>query len=114
MDSENLITRKKFLYQAGMMGAAVAMASLTGEAKNLIQDGKKVRLGLIGCGSVSGVYLPHLTKCPYVEVVSVCDIIPERAKNRAAQFNVPNHYPSIEKMLAGAQFDLLVNTTDIL
>jgi predicted dehydrogenase len=113
MDSEKLITRKKFLYQAGVMGAAVAMASLTGEAKDLGQDGKKIRVGLIGCGNVSGVYLPHLTKSPYVEVVGVCDIIPERAKKRADEFNIPNHYPSIDKMLAGAQFDLLVNTTDM-
>lgn len=46
-------------------------------------QGKKVRIGLIGCGSVSGVYLPHLANSPYVEVVSVCDIKPERAKARA-------------------------------
>jgi predicted dehydrogenase len=78
-----------------------------------MQGGKKIRLGLIGCGSVSGVYLPHLTKSPYVEVVSLCDIISERAKKRAEEFNVANHYPSIEKMLAGAPFDLLVNTTDM-
>lgn len=113
MDFENSITRKKFLYQAGMMGAAVALSSLTSEAKNLMQDGKKIRIGLIGCGSVSGVYLPHLRSNPYVEVISVCDIIPERAKNRAEEFNVRNQYPSIEKMLAGAPFDLLVNTTDM-
>lgn len=113
MNSENSIARRKFLYQAGMMGAAVAIASLTSEAKNMMQGGKKIRLGLIGCGSVSGVYLPHLTKSPYVEVVSVCDIIPERAKKRAAEFNVPNQYPSIEEMLAGAPFKLLVNTTDM-
>ncbi|HEU5148258.1 MAG TPA: Gfo/Idh/MocA family oxidoreductase, partial [Chryseosolibacter sp.] len=59
------------------------------------------------------VYLPHLSKSPYVELISACDIIPERAKKRAAEHNIPNQYPSIEKMLAGAPFDLLVNTTDM-
>lgn len=112
MNSENLISRKKFLYQAGMLGAAT-MASMIGQAKDLAQDGKKIRIGLIGCGSVSGQYLPHLSKSPYVELVSVCDIIPERAKKASEKYNIPNYYPSIEKMLAGAKFDLLVNTTDM-
>src|SRR5437899_2472067 len=74
---------------------------------------KKTRIGIIGCGSVSGVYLPHLSNCPYAELVSACDIKPERAKARAEQFKIPNQYPHIDKMLTGAAFDLLVNTTDM-
>jgi predicted dehydrogenase len=74
---------------------------------------QKIRVGIIGCGSVSGAYLPHLLKCPFVEVVSACDIIPERAEERGNRFNIPNRYPHIEKMLQGAEFDLLVNTTDM-
>lgn len=108
----NLLTRKKFLHQVGLLGAAT-VASLTVNARSLVQDGKKIRVGLIGCGSVSGVYLPHLTKSPYVEMVSACDIIPEKAKLAAAKYNIPHYYPSIEKMLTGAPFDLLVNTTDM-
>ena len=45
---------------------------------------KRIRTAVIGCGSVSGQYLPVLTKCPYVEVVSVCDIKPARAKKHRA------------------------------
>lgn len=74
---------------------------------------KKVKVGVIGCGSVSGQYLPHLAKCPFAEVVSACDIRPERAKQRAEQFKIPNQYPNIDDMLAGAAFDLLVNLTDM-
>jgi predicted dehydrogenase len=95
------------------MLAAGTMATMVGQARGLAQDGKKIRIGIIGCGSVSGVYLPHLTKSPYVEVVSACDIIIERAQKRAKEFNIPNVYPSIEKMLAGAPFDLMVTTTDM-
>ena len=68
---------------------------------------------MIGCGSVSGQYLPVLTKCPYVEVVSVCDIKPERAKKRAEQFNVPHWYPHIDKLLAGEPFDFMITLTDM-
>ena len=74
---------------------------------------KKIRVAVIGCGSVSGVYLPHLTASPYVEVVSVCDILPDRAAKRAAEFRVPNQYADIGSMLAGVPFDLMVNLTDM-
>jgi predicted dehydrogenase len=94
-----------------MAGAAVLLSSLEGFA--LTKPDKKTRVAIIGCGSVSGVYLPHLSKSPYVELVSACDIIPERAEKRAKEFNIPNHYPHIDKQLAGPAFDLLVVTTDM-
>jgi predicted dehydrogenase len=93
--------------------AATGSAAILGAATAADPPAKKIRVGVIGCGSVSGVYLPHLTKCPFVEVVSTCDIKPERAAKRATAFKVPNQYPSIEAMLAGAAFDLLVNLTDM-
>ena len=89
-------------------GAAVGVAGLVGAA-----EPAKVKVGVIGCGSVSHSYLPHLSKCPHVELVSACDIIAERAKAQAEKFKIPNHYPHIDKMLAGAAFDLLVNLTDM-
>ena len=73
----------------------------------------RIRTGVIGCGSVSGSYLPVLSKCPYVEVVSLCDIRPERARKRAEKFKVAHHYPHIDKMLAGEPFDFLITLTDM-
>ena len=105
------ISRQQFLQSTAMAGAAMLLTSLEGLAS--ITQNKKIKVALIGCGSVSGVYLPHLTKSPYVEMVSCCDIIYDRAKNRAKEFNIPNHYPHIDKLLAGAPFDLLVTTTDM-
>ena len=107
----NEITRKDFLHRTTMAGVAVLLSSLQGFA--LGKKAGKVKVAVIGCGSVSGQYLPHLSKSQYVEVVSCCDIVYERAKNRAKEFNVPNHYPHIDKMLAGASFDLMVNLTDM-
>ncbi len=74
---------------------------------------KRIRTGLIGCGSVSGSYLPVLTKCPYVEVVSLCDIRPERARQPAEQFKVAHQCPHIDQMLAGEPFDFLIDLTDM-
>ena len=102
------IDRRTFVGQSAAAGAALALSGIgfSGETK-------RVRVGVIGCGSVSNSYLPHLTKCPHAEVVSLCDIRPERAEKQAKQFKVTNHYPHIDKMLGGVPFDLLVNLTDM-
>lgn len=107
----NKYNRHEFLQRTAMASAALLLSSLEGFALTTPQ--KKIKVALIGCGSVSGQYLPHLAKSPYVELVSVCDIIYERAQKRAAEYKVPNHYPHIDKLLAGPAFDLLVNTTDM-
>lgn len=104
------IDRRTFVSQAATAGAALTLAALPTPAAD---PPKRVRVGVIGCGSVSGVYLPQLAKSTFVELVSTCDIIPERAKRRAEAFKVPNHYPHINEMLKGPEFDLLVNLTDM-
>jgi predicted dehydrogenase len=107
--SHERINRRAFVGQGIVAGAVLTAGLSSGEEKKP----KRVRVGVIGCGSVSHQYLPHLSKCPHVELVSACDIIPERVKAQATKFKVPNQYPDIDKMLAGAAFDLLVNLTDM-
>jgi predicted dehydrogenase len=106
----NTISRQQFLERSAMAAAALLLSSLRSFAAT---EQKKIKLGIIGCGSVSTQYLPHLSKSPFVELVSVCDIILERAVTRAKEYAVPNYYPHIDKMLAGAKFDLLVNLTNM-
>ena len=106
----NTLSRQAFLQQTTLAGAAVLLSSLKSLASI---NQKKIRIGIIGCGSVSTQYLPHLSKSPYAELVSACDIIPERAKKRAEEYNIPNVYPHIDQLLTGPAFDLLVNLTDM-
>ena len=111
MNTSSALTRRDFTKTTLLAGAALA----SGAAGTLAADApaKRIRTGLIGCGSVSNQYLPQLTNCPFVEVVSLCDIKPERAKRQAERFKVAHHYPNIEAMLAGEPFDFLVDTTDM-
>lgn len=106
------LNRRHFVKHSATAGAALAVS---GFPSAICADDKprRIKVGVIGCGSVSGVYLPQLSKCPYVDLVSTCDIIPERAEGRAKQFHIAHHYPHIDKMLAGAAFDLLVTLTDM-
>ncbi len=108
-ESSSLLNRRQFAKTSLLAGAAV----VTGAAAVQAQQPKRIRTGLIGCGSVSNSYLPVLTKCPYVEVVSLCDIRPERARNRAEQFKIAHHYPHIDDMLKGEPFEFLIDLTDM-
>lgn len=91
-----------------MAGAGVCFISAGADA-----PAKRIRAGVIGCGSVSGSYLPVLAECPFVEVVSLCDMRPERADRRGEEFGVARRYADLGAMLAGEPFDLLVNLTDM-
>lgn len=105
-----VMNRREFTKTAVLAGTALAASTLPSFGADAP---KRIRTGVIGCGSVSHSYLPVLEKCPYVEVVSLCDIKPERAKAQAERYQVANHYPNIDAMLAGVPFDFLVNLTDM-
>jgi predicted dehydrogenase len=103
------LSRRDFAKTTLLSTAAVAAGALTARCA----EPRRIRTGVIGCGSVSGSYLPVLTKSPFVEVVSVCDIRPERARRRAEEFRISQHYPHIDRMLAGEPFEFLINLTDM-
>ncbi len=110
--------RRGFMQRGVMAGMAAAVGPFiaTGSSRSSsAQDSgaRRIRVGVIGCGSVSGSYLPALKQSPYVEVVSLCDIKPERAKQRAEQFQVANPYPHIDAMLNGVPFELMIVLTDM-
>lgn len=112
MQKEN-ISRKDFIQKSSAIMVGAMLSPFIAEAGLLFNQGKKVKIGLIGCGSVSGMYLPHLSKSPHVELVSVCDIIPERATRAAQKYNVPNSFNHVDQLLAGPAFDLMVNLTNM-
>src|SRR5262249_19095124 len=103
--------RREFIQTSGMAVGALALGTWRATADD--KPKKKIRVGIIGCGSVSRLYFPNLSECSYAEIVSACDIIPKRVADRAAKFKVPNQYLHIDQMLTGADFDLLVNLTDM-
>ncbi len=57
-----------------------------------------VRFAVIGCGRISEVHLKALSEAKNAQLCAVCDIIEEKAKKRALEYNVP-YYLDIETML---------------
>ena len=107
----NHLTRQAFIQRTTLAAVGAFLSSLPTFASD--KPDKKIKVAIIGCGSVSGQYLPHLSRSPYVELVSVCDIKYDRAQQRAKEFNVPNSFPHIDALLKGPAFDLLLTLTDM-
>ena len=108
---EHSNTRREFLLKTSVAGSAILLSALEGWA---LGEERKLRIGLIGCGSVSNRYIVHLKTSPLLEIVSLCDIIYDRATGQNAQYALnAATYPNIDAMLAGVPFDLLVTTTDM-
>lgn len=106
------ISREHFLKVTGMAGVAVLLSSL--ESWAISSDIKKLRVAVIGCGSVSNRYIPQLLSSAMIEVVSLCDIKYERAIAINKQYNVKAQtYPHIDAMLKGVPFDMMVTLTDM-
>src|SRR6476619_6317035 len=107
----NDLSRKKFLQYTASAGAAVLLSSLEGFAK---ERADKLRVAVIGCGSVSGSYIPKLQTSDVIEIVSLCDIKYDRALERNKTFSVnAKTYPNIDAMLQGVPFDMMVTLTDM-
>ena len=106
------MSRLQFLNIAAATGAATLLSSLESLAMN--NDTKKIRVAIIGCGSVSNRYIPHLQSSALIEIVSLCDIRYERAVAQNEQYKVKAAtYPDIEAMLKGVAFDMMVTLTDM-
>jgi predicted dehydrogenase len=105
--------RRRFIQDAAILGAAATAGAWANAAFAQERAAKRIKVGVIGCGSVSTKYFPHLSASPFVELVSACDIKPDRAKRAAEKHKIANQYPHIDAMLGGVTFDLLVNLTDM-
>lgn len=73
---------------------------------------KPVKVALIGCGSISGIYLTNITKVfKEVELAGVCDLIPERAEYAQKEYNVPKIYPTMYDAFADPEVEIVLNLT---
>lgn len=73
---------------------------------------KKLRVGIVGIGKISGIYLQNLTGmfADRVSVVAVADLIKERAEEAAAQ-HPPMKAMSVDELMKSPEVDLVLNLT---
>ena len=110
--NNNNISREAFLKTT--VTASLALFTSSMESMALNYQNKKLRVAIIGCGSVSNRYIPHLQTSSMIEIVALCDIIIDRALSQNKLYNVnATTYDNIDAMLKGVPFDMMVTLTDM-
>lgn len=69
-----------------------------------------MRVGVIGCGTISSVYLRNCRAFENLEVVAVADIDEQRARQQAERFDVPRVL-SVDELLASPDVDVVLDLT---
>jgi predicted dehydrogenase len=69
-----------------------------------------MKVGIVGCGNISPVYLRVAQRFPEIEVVAVADALPELAQERAAQFGIP-HVLEVDALLQHPDIEVVLNLT---
>lgn len=68
---------------------------------------KKVRIGVVGAGSISESHLSSYKNNPEVELIAICDLNEGRAKDKAAKYGIPNVYTDYHALLANPDVDAI-------
>jgi len=71
---------------------------------------KKTRIGIIGCGNISGNYLTNAKNFPILDMAVCADIDVERARAKAKEFNVPKAC-SVDELLRDDSIEIIINLT---
>lgn len=71
---------------------------------------ERVRVGVIGCGAISGAYLGMARNFPLVEIAACADINLDAARAKAAEFGIARAC-SVDELLADASIEIVLNLT---
>ncbi|MEI6211212.1 MAG: Gfo/Idh/MocA family oxidoreductase [bacterium] len=71
----------------------------------------KTRIGVIGCGNISGIYFQNCHKFFHnTEVVACADLVREKAEAAAKEYGVPS-VRTVEDLLSSPDVDIVLNLT---
>ncbi len=71
---------------------------------------KKAKVGVVGCGNISGIYFKNGKWLDSIEIVACADLVPERARAKAAEFGIPRSC-TVEELLADPEIEIVLNLT---
>ncbi len=71
----------------------------------------KTKVGVVGCGAISGIYLKNMTGVfDNLEVKAVCDLDKERTEKVVKEYGIEKIY-TLDEMLADDEISIIVNLT---
>lgn len=69
-----------------------------------------VRIGILGAGAISGIYLDNITKVfRNIEVEGICDLNKEKALEAAKKYGIPKVYGKYEELLDDPDVEVVLN-----
>jgi predicted dehydrogenase len=71
---------------------------------------EKVRVGVVGCGAISGAYFKMAPSFPILEMAACADLDREKAEARGAEFGIPRVL-TVEELVQDEEIDLVLNLT---
>ena len=70
------------------------------------------RIGIVGVGCISGIYLKNITNLyQNIEVIGVCDLIRARAENAVKEYGIPKLYEDMYELFRDPDVDIVLNIT---
>ncbi|MDP8220132.1 MAG: Gfo/Idh/MocA family oxidoreductase [Candidatus Stygibacter frigidus] len=69
------------------------------------------KLGLVGCGRISGKHFSAIAQIEGADIVCCCDIIEQRAQDAALEYGVKSVYTNYDTMLENEQLDAMLICT---
>ena len=72
----------------------------------------KVKVGILGLGAISGIYLKNLTELfREVEVEGVYDLVPEKIETAKKEYGIAKGYSSMKELLEDPAIEIVLNLT---
>ena len=75
-----------------------------------MQTTRKTKIGIIGCGNISGIYCKSGERFRNLELIACADMDVSRAKARAEEFKIPRAC-SVKELLAMPEIEIVINLT---
>ena len=73
---------------------------------------EKVRIGILGLGAISGIYLKNLTSLfKETQVLDIYDLVPEKMQQAQKEYGIERTYSSMEEMLSDEDIEIILNLT---
>ncbi|MCU6791333.1 Gfo/Idh/MocA family oxidoreductase [Paenibacillus sp. WQ 127069] len=66
---------------------------------------KKLKIGIIGAGSISSLHMDAYANNNEVELYAICDMNVERAQEKADKYGIPHVYSNVQELLANPEVE---------
>ncbi|NLT74680.1 MAG: Gfo/Idh/MocA family oxidoreductase, partial [Chloroflexi bacterium] len=68
------------------------------------------KIGILGCGVISGIYIETAQKVDAIELAAIADVNPEAARFRAGQYGI-ERVLTPEELLADPEIEIIISLT---